>query len=204
MRHSSVRVITASVSTVLVLAALTACGGADASGAGKGQASPNAAGSGSPAASSAAGASPSPARAKKRFAVGEVAEFDDGTSKVSAVLLAYTQPVAGPRPPDPVTQGGDVWATAEVKVCNTGGENFSVSQFPWSLAYEDGTRIKVTGLNGGDMPKPEFPSGDEVVKQGDCVRGKIPYPVPGDKRPARVVYAPQGLDEPIDWVVPTA
>ena len=204
MRHSSVRVIAASVSTVLVLAALTACGGADASGAGKGQASPSAAGSGGPAASSTAVASPSPARAKKRFAVGEVAEFDDGTSKVSAVLLAYTQPVAGPRPPDPVTQGGDVWATAEVKVCNTGGENFSVSQFPWSLAYEDGTRIKVTGLNGGDMPKPEFPTGDEVVKQGDCVRGKIPYPVPGDKRPARVVYAPQGLEEPIDWAVPTA
>ncbi|MDA5284439.1 DUF4352 domain-containing protein [Streptomyces sp. Isolate_45] len=210
MRHSSVRAITVSVSstvsTMVVLAALTACGGPDASGSGKGQVSPGAAGSGSPAASSAAAAvaPPSPTRAKKRFAVGEVAEFDDGTSKVSAVLLAYTQPVAGPRPPDPVTQGGDVWATAEVKVCNTGGENFSVSQFPWSLAYEDGTRIKVTGLNGGDMPKPEFPSGDEVVKQGDCVRGKIPYPVPGDKRPARVVYAPQGLDEPIDWSVPAA
>ncbi|MFJ9343743.1 DUF4352 domain-containing protein [Streptomyces sp. NPDC101733] len=200
MRFSTT--ITTSVSAALALAALTACGAPDTSGSAKGQATPEATGSTTVAGKSAPAASPTPA--KSRFAIGEVAEVVDGSAKFSVVVLAYTQPVKGPQPPDPVTQGGDVWATAEVKVCNTGGKTFSVGQFPWSLAYEDGARIKVTGLNGGDLPKPEFPSGDETVKQGDCVRGKIPYPVPSDKRPARVVYAPEGLAVPIDWVVPAA
>ncbi|MBT2511452.1 hypothetical protein J7I98_37770 [Streptomyces sp. ISL-98] len=67
---------------------------------------------------------------------------------------------------------------------------------------EDGRRVEVTGLNGGDMPKPEFPTDGVSVKAGDCVRGKVPYAVPGDKWPERIVYAPQSLDEPLEWLVP--
>ncbi|MEU8773508.1 DUF4352 domain-containing protein [Streptomyces sp. NPDC048606] len=200
MRHSTT--ITASLSTTLALAALTACGASDATVSSKGQATPEvSAGASGTVHSSPA---PSPTQAKTRFPVGEVVEITNADTKFTVVVLAYTQPAEGPQPPDRKTLGGDAWATAEVKVCNTAPKTFSVSQFPWSLAYEDGTRIKVTGLNGGDLPKPEFPSLDTAVKQGDCVRGKIPYPVPGDKRPSRVVYAPEGLKEPIDWVIPAS
>ncbi|MFD5875693.1 DUF4352 domain-containing protein [Streptomyces sp. NPDC060322] len=138
------------------------------------------------------------------FAVGETADVNDAENDVafSVAVIAYTQPVKGPQPPTPEL-GGDTWATAEIKVCNTKGQTFSVSQFPWSLAYEDGTRMEVTGLNGGDLPKPEFPTDDVSVKAGDCVRGKIPYPVESGKRPARIVYAPQSMAEPLEWTVPT-
>jgi hypothetical protein len=137
------------------------------------------------------------------FTVGETADIDDTENgvKFSATVIAYSQPVKGPQPPT-AELGGDTWATAEIKVCNVEGKTFSVSQFPWSLAYEDGTRMEVTGLNGGDLPKPEFPTDDVSVKPGDCVRGKIPYPVTGDTRPERIVYAPQSLAEPLEWTVP--
>lgn len=189
--------MTASMSAVFVLAALTACSSPGASVVSNGRATP-AAGSTAVRSSPA----PSPTQAKTRFPLGEVAEITDADGTLTAVVLSYTQPVEGPRPPDSKTLGGDVWAAVEVKVCNTTAKTFTVSQFPWSLAYEDGTRVKVTGLGGGDLPKPEFPTDPVAVKRGDCVRGKIPYPVPGDKRPARIVYAPEALEEPIDWVVP--
>ncbi len=57
-------------------------------------------------------------------------------------------------------------------------------------------------MNGGDFPKPEFPTDDATVKVGDCIRGKISIPVPPDSRPERIVYAPEGLDEPVEWTVP--
>ena len=87
-----------------------------------------------------------------------------------------------------------------VKVCNVSGTDISVSQFPWSLAYADGTSTEVTGSTGGDMPKPEFPM-DRAVKAGRCAAGLIAYPVPSGKRPERIVYAPDGTD-PIEWTVP--
>ncbi|GLV88361.1 hypothetical protein Slala03_80500 [Streptomyces lavendulae subsp. lavendulae] len=185
---------------MLVLSALTACSAPATSVSSEGPTTPAATGTAS--VPGAPAPAPAPTRAKTRFAVGEVAEFAEVSAKFTVVVLAYSQPVEGPQPPDRATLGGDVWATVEVKVCNTEGKTFAVSQFPWSLAYEDGMRIKVTGLNGGDLPKPEFPTVGEAVRQGDCVRGKIPYPVPGDKRPARIVYAPEALQEPLDWVVP--
>ncbi|MFD3657018.1 DUF4352 domain-containing protein [Streptomyces sp. NPDC058620] len=136
------------------------------------------------------------------FDVGDTADINDAPNNVtfSATVIAYAQPVKGPQPPSDEL-GGDVWATAEVKVCNVKGETISVSQFPWSLDYEDGTRIKATGLGGGDLPKPEFPN-DVMVKVDRCVRGKIPFPVPSDQRPARIVYAPESMDEPLEWTVP--
>ncbi|MFB6654152.1 DUF4352 domain-containing protein [Streptomyces microflavus] len=149
-------------------------------------------------------ASPTPTLEEQTtFNVGDTADIDDAPNNVAfnTTVIAYTQPVKGPQPPSS-EQGGDVWATAEVKVCNVKGDTITVSQFPWSLDYEDGTRIQATGLGGGDLPKPEFPN-DAMVKADRCVRGKIPFPVPSDQRPVRILYAPESLDEPLEWAVPT-
>ncbi|WP_433398755.1 DUF4352 domain-containing protein [Streptomyces sp. CA-146814] len=143
------------------------------------------------------------ADSRTTFAIGETADIDDEPNDISfsATVIAYSQPVKGPQAPTE-DLGGDVWATAEVKVCNVEGETFTVSQFPWSLAYGDGTRVEVSGLNGGDLPKPEFPTNDVSVKPDRCVRGKIPFPVRSDARPQYIVYAPDALDEPLEWTVP--
>ncbi|WP_228182546.1 DUF4352 domain-containing protein [Streptomyces anulatus] len=137
------------------------------------------------------------------FTIGETADIDDEPNNISysATVIAYSQPVKGPQAPSE-DLGGDVWATAEVKVCNVEGDTFTVSQFPWSLAYEDGTRVEVSGLNGGDLPKPEFPTNDVSVKPDRCVRGKIPFPVQSDIKPQYIVYAPDALGEPLEWTVP--
>ncbi|AEY90760.1 hypothetical protein SHJG_5493 [Streptomyces hygroscopicus subsp. jinggangensis 5008] len=119
---------------------------------------------------------------------------------VTVQALDYQQPYKGPQPQKPEDfQGGDVWATVSIKVCNITGTDISVSQFPWSLAYADGTSVEVTGNTGGDMPKPEFPM-DKTVKAGRCAAGLIAYPVPSSKRPERIVYAPDGM-EPTEWAV---
>lgn len=99
-------------------------------------------------------------------------------------------------------QGGGIWATADVKVCNVEGASFSVDQFPWSLAYEDGTTIKVTGSSGGDMPKPEYPM-DKTLTSGRCARGLVAFPVPSGKQPERLVYQP-GSGDPTEWTVSKA
>ncbi|MFK4122921.1 DUF4352 domain-containing protein [Streptomyces longwoodensis] len=129
---------------------------------------------------------------------------DDDTTPgllASVQALSYTQPVKNIEAPTD-SQGGDIWAAADVKVCNAGTADFSVSQFPWHLTYADGTNIEVTGSSGGDMPKPEFPM-DRTVNPGNCARGKIAYPVPSSKRPEHLVYEPEGT-EPIEWAIPKA
>ncbi|MFF2773363.1 DUF4352 domain-containing protein [Streptomyces sp. NPDC058052] len=136
------------------------------------------------------------------YTIGETAKVTIEDVKFTVAALSYTQPVKGPQPPDPATQGGNVWATVEAKVCSEAGRTLTVTQFPWSLAYADGTVVKVTGSSGGDMPKPEFPM-DQPVKNGRCVKGKISFPVMNDQRPAYVVYAPETLAAtPIEWAIP--
>lgn len=129
---------------------------------------------------------------------------DDGTTTTgTTTVLAYKQPVPNVSPPGDDGQDGDVWGSVEAKVCT--GKNspgsITVDQFAWSLAFPDGARIEVTGLNGGDFPRPEFPM-DATVRAGDCARGLIMFPVPRDQRPERVIYAPDGIEEPIEWTVP--
>jgi hypothetical protein len=120
----------------------------------------------------------------------------------TTTALTYTQPVTGIPANDGLGVKDGVWAVAEVKVCNSAGSSdITVSQFPWQLGYADGTRIKVTGLNGGDLPKPEFPTDDTTVIAGDCLRGKIPFYVPRTSRPDRIIYAPEGGDSAV-WGVP--
>ncbi|WP_406841896.1 DUF4352 domain-containing protein (plasmid) [Streptomyces sp. AHU1] len=117
--------------------------------------------------------------------------------------LEYQQPYKGPQPQKPQDfQGGDIWATVNVKVCNIRGVDINVDQFPWSLSYADGTSIDVTGSSGGDMPKPEYPM-DKLLKPGRCAAGLIAFPVPSSKQPERIVYGPDGLD-PVEWAVPKA
>ncbi|MEU0242889.1 DUF4352 domain-containing protein [Streptomyces sp. NPDC006235] len=131
--------------------------------------------------------------------------IDDDENNIHTTVQAieYQQPYKGPQPQAPADfQGGDTWATAEIKVCNVKGADISVSQFPWSLAYADGTSIEVTGSSGGDMPKPEYPM-DKTVKPGRCAAGLIAFPVSGDKRPERLVYEPES-GEVLEWAIPKA
>ncbi|MFJ4785758.1 DUF4352 domain-containing protein [Streptomyces sp. NPDC088794] len=127
----------------------------------------------------------------------------DAETDVHATVraLSYQQPYRGPQPQAPEDfQGGDTWATADVKVCNVKGAEFTVDQFPWSLSYSDGTSIEVTGSSGGDMPKPEYPM-DKTLTSGRCARGLVTFPVPSSKRPERLVYQP-GSGTPTEWAIP--
>ncbi|MEW2808600.1 DUF4352 domain-containing protein [Streptomyces massasporeus] len=126
----------------------------------------------------------------------------DGTNDlhITVQALEYQQPYKGPQPQKPQDfQGGDTWATVKVKVCTIKGD-VEVSQFPWSLAYEDGTNVEVTGSSGGDMPKPEFPMGKKVLP-GRCAAGLIAFPVDSKQRPDRLVYEPE-FGEPTEWAIP--
>ncbi|MFD6149449.1 DUF4352 domain-containing protein [Streptomyces sp. NPDC060243] len=154
-----------------------------------------------PAASSSPSPSPTPA-ARTSFKLGETAVVDEPANKIrfKVTAIAYVQPERGPQPPTPEL-GGDTWATLEVKTCAVKG-TIEVTQQPWALAYESGTRVWPTGLSGGDMPRPEYAPSPVQLRPGDCMRGKIPYAVRGKDRPVKAVYSPEGTDSPLDWAVP--
>ncbi|MFE0737605.1 DUF4352 domain-containing protein [Streptomyces sp. NPDC058855] len=191
------RMRTSAALTAGLLLALTACGENPTSPTvSKTSTSPE------PTAATTTSATPSPTHTDTTYVIGESAKVTTDDAVITVTALAYAQPVKGPQPPDPATQGGDVWATVEAKVCSVSGRTLTVDQFPWSLAYADGTVVKVTGSSGGDLPKPEFPMG-QPVKNGRCVKGKIPFPVMNNLRPARVVYASEALAaDPIEWSIP--
>ncbi|MFI8823412.1 DUF4352 domain-containing protein [Streptomyces sp. NPDC053431] len=189
------RRLTTTALTATLLLGLAACGGND---------EPTVTKTSTPPEPTTSSAIPSATPTPSTYKIGESAKVDDTQNgvKFTTTVLAYTQPAKGPQPPDVTTQGGDVWATVEAKICNVEGKTVTVSQFPWSLAYADGTIVEITGSTGGDLPKPEFPM-DEPVKAGRCVKGKIPFAVMAKQRPERIVYAPQSLaDNPVEWAVP--
>jgi hypothetical protein len=96
---------------------------------------------------------------------------------------------------------GYQWAYVELKTCSISG-TFPATTTPWTLSYEDGSRIEPSSTTYGDFPKPEFPF-ETTLTDGKCVRGKLVFSVPGgDTRPQNVVYAPVGLDVPQEWAVP--
>ncbi len=139
--------------------------------------------------------------------IGEEATWGGGAqgSVGTTVALAYEQPVKGVTPPgDGLGVDDGVWAAVEVKVCNKQGPDISSDQQPWSLAFADGTRMQTTGLNGGDLPKPEYPTLPTVVKAGDCLRGRIPFPVPKNQRPTKIIYRPASVPTSTEWTVPAA
>ncbi|MGX1369332.1 hypothetical protein RKD19_004691 [Streptomyces canus] len=97
---------------------------------------------------------------------------------------------------------GYVWAWADLKLCGTKG-SYADTTNSWTLYYDDGSRIKSSGTTYGDFPKPEFPF-EVTVTAGKCARGKLAFAVPGTERPESVLYQPDGLDEPREWIVPKA
>ncbi|MFE4647736.1 hypothetical protein [Streptomyces sp. NPDC056707] len=130
-------------------------------------------------------------------------ESEGLAAKGTTTVLSYTQPAKGVTPPgEGLGVNNAEWAVVEIKVCNTKGSQITVNQDPWSLSFPDDTRTEATGLNGGDLPKPEYPTLPTVIKSGDCLRGKIPYPVEHGKRPDHVVYAPVNEPTPIEWAIP--
>ncbi|GAO09206.1 hypothetical protein TPA0598_04_08420 [Streptomyces lydicamycinicus] len=96
---------------------------------------------------------------------------------------------------------GYVWGALDLKVCTDRGEVLS-SQTDWTLAYQDGARIEPSSSTWDDFPKPEFPA-ETQVRAGDCVRGKLVFPIPSGQRPERVLYAPNGDGASLaEWTVP--
>ncbi|MFB8035887.1 hypothetical protein ACFC5Z_23650 [Streptomyces sp. NPDC056004] len=113
---------------------------------------------------------------------------DSDETAGSVTVLSYQQPVkSAASAAEESGAKGYVWAALEVKVCSTLGE-FTTSSQPWTLAYADGARIEPSSTTYDDFPKPEYVE-DAAVGPGDCSRGKIVFPVPGDQRPARAIYA---------------
>ncbi|MFE4649296.1 hypothetical protein [Streptomyces sp. NPDC056707] len=194
------RITTAAITAGLLLAALTACDNGSDSEAIKATATP----SNSRESDDKPSQTPTPAGP---LAIGTASkwhdEYEGKTVNGFATVLSYAQPPKGASDPgEGLGLSNPEWAITEIKVCNTKGMNIGVSRMPWSLGFPDGTRVEASTLSGGDMPKPEFPTLDTVVKAGDCVRGKIPYAVEHGTRPDRIIYAPESQPEPVEWAVP--
>ncbi|WP_228988606.1 hypothetical protein [Streptomyces sp. DH8] len=125
---------------------------------------------------------------------------DEGTEATVAVV-SYKQGIKAEVAADEeFGTDGYVWATLELKLCSTKGTS-GATRYPWALAYSDGARIEPSGVTYGDFPKPEYPY-EAMVKQGDCIRGKTMFAVPGDQRPERVLYTTELFDTPPEWSVP--
>jgi hypothetical protein len=121
----------------------------------------------------------------------------------SLTVLAYEQGFTSvSKASEEAGEPGYVWAYAELKLCGTKG-SYTDTTISWTLYYSDGSRINPSGTTYDDFPKPEFPF-QVTVTAGKCARGKLVFPVPGDKRPESVLYQPEGLDEPREWTVPQA
>ncbi len=142
--------------------------------------------------------SPSPTPSQETLKVGDTANISTSDAKFTAAVLKYQD--TGIKGVPEMLSSGQKWAAVEVKVCNTGTDGFGISPFVWSLAYSDGARVEAAGTNAGDLPQPVYPM-DAKVKVGDCVRGYIAFQVPESGRPDRVLYSPESLDEPAEWLV---
>lgn len=127
---------------------------------------------------------------------------DDGDAiEGSETVLSYKQGLRSVATADEEAgTSGYEWAALELKTCSTKG-SFTATNSPWTLSYEDGTRIEASSTTYGDFPKPEYPF-ETKLTEGKCVRGKVVFAVPGNSRPATVVYAPYELDTPQEWTVP--
>jgi hypothetical protein len=128
----------------------------------------------------------------------------DGSTSGTTTALAYKQPVHSVGSATDEGGAGSVWAALDVKVCNddTSTVPVDVSDSEWTLAYDDGGSVESTSTGYADFPRPQFPMGGATVKAGRCLQGKIVFAVPGKDRPVRAVYAPYGLEDPIEWDLP--
>lgn len=133
----------------------------------------------------------------------QATNIDGEDTAGTLTVIGYEQPIDATYgdPDEDFGTEGYVWSALEVKSCITEG-SWLASPFSWTLAYEDGTRIEPSDVGYDDFPKPEFP--DTKVRADHCVRGKIVYPVPGDDRPATVLYSFSDADDPAEWTVPAS
>ncbi|MFD6321876.1 hypothetical protein ACFWOL_03160 [Streptomyces sp. NPDC058442] len=131
----------------------------------------------------------------------ETVDDIEGDIAGAVTVLGYKQGVKSIVTPDEeFSTDGYVWAALEIKTCSIKG-TFGATTEPWTLSYDDGTRIEPSSSTYDDFPKPEFPF-ETRLTTGKCVKGNVVYPVPGNQQPAAVVYAPYGLDTPTEWTVP--
>lgn len=159
----------------------------------------------SPSPSASTPASPSPTfDPTAPLAMGKTFATADGVA--TAMVYSYRHNVArtAPRPEE---QPGYVWAAIDVKVCahKPAGEQehqgIAVSNSPWTLVYADDSQIEASSVGYNQFPEPEYPFGEKAVAWGRCIRGWITYPVPGEKRPIAVEYAPEGQAVAPRWTV---
>ncbi|MGP3684142.1 hypothetical protein ACTVZO_05410 [Streptomyces sp. IBSNAI002] len=153
-----------------------------------------------PASSASTSPTPSPTPEAPR-ALGTTISNDDADSGATVTVLGYEQGIkASTTADEEFGTSGYVWAAIEIKVCSTKG-TVGVTRNPWVLAYTDGARVQPSGVTYGDFPKPEYPS-EADIKAGDCIRGKTVFAVPGNQRPAKILYTSSVLPEPAEWVIP--
>jgi hypothetical protein len=141
--------------------------------------------------------SPTPSPSQETYKIGDTVDIN-AVNEFSAAALAYKD--KGITGPPGLVQEGNKLAVVEAKVCNKGAKTMSVSPFVWSLAYKDGARVEPFHVSGGELPQPLYPA-EAKVKGGDCVRGHILFEAPREGQPERVLYSPDELDEPVEWVV---
>ncbi|WP_371612888.1 hypothetical protein [Streptomyces clavifer] len=189
------RITAAALTAATLLATLTACGSSDDTAGSKAPSKPK------PSPTSPA---PSPTLAAP-MTFGKTVEVrnDEEGTLATVTILGYEQGIkASTTADDEFGTNGYVWATLELKLCSTKGTS-GATRYPWALAYTDGSRIEPSGVTYGDFPKPEYPY-EAMVKEGDCIRGKTVFAVPGDERPDRVLYTTKLFDTPPEWHVPNA
>ena len=150
---------------------------------------------------------PTSSSSRGAFALGDTWKFkNSGPAKPfegSVTVLGYKQGFTSVgSASQEAGESGYVWAYADLKLCATKG-SYTDNTTSWTLYYSDGSRATRSGSTYEDFPKPEFPT-EVTVTAGKCARGKLVFPVPGGKRPASVLYAPEGVDEPEEWTVPKA
>lgn len=186
---------TAALIAAGLLATLTACGSSSDDIAAKSSPTPTAA-------STTPSAEPTPSAPPAALGMGATWEFESTTDNIegAVTVLDYKQGFksVGSAEEESGTPGYQ-WAYLELKTCSITG-TFTASIEPWTLAYDDGARVAPSSTTYGDFPKPEFPV-ETTLTDGKCVRGKLAFAVPGEQRPATVVYAPAGLDIPKEWTV---
>lgn len=182
MRH------TATITAALLLAGLTAGCSSDSN-------EPTVAKATTPPATSST-PSPSPSPSKETYKLGDTINISNAGVEFTVTATSFKDEGITSLPG--MLSAEEKWAVVEVKVCNVGSQVFSVSPFPWSLAYEDGARVQGSGLSGAGLPAPEYPV-DAKVPAGDCVRGNVPFEVPKSGRAERVLYSPEDLEEPVEW-----
>ncbi|MFJ3662164.1 hypothetical protein ACIPPM_17075 [Streptomyces sp. NPDC090119] len=136
---------------------------------------------------------------KGEWAFGSTADADE-VFEASVAVLGYKQGFTSVgKASEESGEPGYEWAYADIKTCAAEG-SYLESTTSWTLYYADGSRVEPSSSTWADFPKPEYPA-EVTLTAGKCARGKLAFPVPGDKRPESVIYAPSGLDEPQEWTL---